>query len=577
MGIDFACHRVNFCALGGAVRSAICPAAIIKPSRIASITPIRVRGDGPAVAARPSALAATRRVTEMRQQLSITLQGLEGQNIYVESMRGREAVSEPYEFVVDVVSSQAVDLENILGKAAKFELDVDDEEMVVNGVISVAAALDPTHLRDASRQDSREDFCYSFTIVPELALLKLTGQNNVYGTETAATVVDIISKELADANKAGSKTAGSRTIRNIQSEILAEAGDYPALDFVMQYRESDFNFVNRMCERFGIFYSFDTGGNKETVYFCDRKEHFRKLSGRNLTSELSYHAEMQIDSRGDFAIHSFRSQYSVQTGTVQLREYNDETPNVDLSISQDAQFESFGVRVDYGENYRTPAEGRLIAQKRTELLETQRLEYHGKSNIPLLRPGLFFKLMDHPDSAFEKLYVITEVEHAVTEATPLGFSSGEKKISPYQNRFTCIPFDTQYRPRLKTPRPFVHGFLIAIVDGENDTGRAELDKYGRYRVRIRDEESGFDSGRASHFVRKLEPYGGGDGYGSHSTLLIGTEVMLGFLNGDPDRPVIMGAFSNAEQSNTVTNVNHNVAHRTRTASGMVMQMSDGIP
>ena len=504
----------------------------------------------------------------MLQQLSITVQGLDRQTIYAESIQGREALNEAYEFVIDIVSHQPVGLEDILGKTAKIELRVVEEDVVINGVIAVAMALDPTPSRE---------FCYRFTVVPELALMKLSGQNQVYGTESDVTVVDIISKELADGNKAGSKTAGSRASRSIQSQVMAESGNYPKLDFVMQYRESDFAFLNRICEKFGIFYCFDTAGSKETVIFCDRKEHFRRLSGRNLTADLPFRGDMQIRSQGDFAIHSFREQYSVQTGTVQLREYNDETPTVDLAVSSDAGFSSSGVRVDYGENYRTPAEGRSLAQKRTERLETARLEYHGQSNIPLLRPGMFFKLVDHPDSAMEKLYVVTEVEHGMTEPTPLGFSSQDKQSEPYRNRFTCIPFDTQYRPAIKTPKPVVNGFLLAIVDGENDTGRAELDKFGRYRVRIMDEESGLDSGRASHFVRKIEPYGGGDGYGSHSTLLIGTEVMLGFLHGDPDRPVIMGAFSNAEQSNTVNNANNNVAHRMRTASGTILQISDGNP
>lgn len=504
----------------------------------------------------------------MLQELSITVQGVDSSQIYAESLHGREALSAVYEFVVDVVSRQPIALDSILGKTAKIDLRVVEEEVVINGVVVAAAALDPTPNRE---------FCYQFTVAPELSLLKLSAQNQVYGTEADASVVDIVRKELADANKSASKTSASRLSRSIQAEMLAESGNYPKLDFVMQYRESDFAFLSRLCEKFGIFYMFDTGGNKETVLFCDRKEHFRRLAGRNLTADLPFRGDMQIRSQGDFAIRSFRAHYAAQTGTVQLREYNDETPNVDLGASQDMSAAGFGVRVDYGENYRTPSEGQLIAQRRAEMLAVARLEYRGESNIPLLRPGLFFKLVDHPDSAFEKIYVVTEVEHWLTESTPLGFSASDKQSQPYRNRFTCIPFDTQYRPSLKTAKPAVAGFLLAIIDGENDTGRAELDDYGRYRIRILDEESGLDKGRASHFVRKLEPYGGGDDYGAHSTLLIGTEVMLGFLHGDPDRPVIMGALSNAEKSNTVTGTTTNIAHRMRTASGTILQISDGNP
>jgi len=504
----------------------------------------------------------------MLQELSIAIQGLPEAGIYVESLHGREALSNVYSFVVDVVSQQPVEIEGLLGKAGKVELRVVDEEMVVNGLVTEALELDPTPNRES---------CYRFVIAPELALLKLSAQNQVYGTDGDATVVDIVQNELTDANKSSSKTSGNRTQRTIKSQMLAEAGNYPKLEFVMQYCESDFAFISRISEKFGLFYFFDTSGDKETVVFCDRKEHFRKVSGRNLTSDLPFRGDMQIRAQGDFAIRSFRSRYSVQSGAVELREYNDLTPTVDLSVSQSTAFDGFGVRVDYAENYRAPGDGRTIAQKRAEQLAAARLEFHGESNIPLLRPGHFFKLTDHPNSAFEKIYVVTEVEHWIAEPTPLGFSAADKKSEPYHNRFRCIPFDTQYRPERKTPKPVVGGFLLGIIDGENDTGRAELDDYGRYRIRILDEESSLTGGRASHWIRKLEPYGGGAGYGQHSTLLIGTEVLIGFLHGDPDRPTIMGAYSNAEQSNTVTGDNRNVAHRMRTASGTILQISDGNP
>ncbi len=504
----------------------------------------------------------------MLQELAIKIQGLPEEGVYVESLHGREGLSDVYAFVVDIISRQPIDVSSLLGKAGKVELKVVDEEMVVNGIISEAMALDPTPNRE---------FCYRFVIAPELSLLKHSAQNQVYGTDRDMTVVDVVQGELVDANKAESRTAGNRTQRTIRSQMLVEPGNYPKLEFLMQYRESDFDFISRITEKFGIFYFFDTAGDKETVVFCDRKEHFRRMTGRSLTSDLPFRGGVQIRAQGDFAVRSFRSRYRVQSGAVELREYNDLTPTVDLCVSQATAFDGFGVWVDYAENYRAPADGRTIAQKRAEQLATARLEFEGESNIPLIRPGYFFKLVDHPDSAFEAIYVVTEVEHAIVEPTPLGFGAADRTSEPYRNRFRCIPFDTQYRPPFKTPKPVVGGFLLGVIDGENDTGRAELDDYGRYRIRIMDEESALTGGRASYWIRKLEPYGGGAGYGQHSTLLVGTEVLIGFLHGDPDRPVIMGAFSNAEQSNTVTGANRNVAHRMRTASGTILQISDGNP
>ena len=500
------------------------------------------------------------------QEIALTLPNMGRDDVHVESAVGREALSQAYEFTVDVISRDPLGLEPMVGKQAKLEIRVLDEEMVTYGVIASAQTRDPTQNRE---------FCYRFVIAPEFALLKLSAQNQVYGTDADVSVVEIVEKEMGDGNKTGSSTGSSRAARSIQYEMLASSSDYPALDFVLQYRESDFDFVSRMCEKFGIFFAFDHGGDKEKVLFCDRKEHFRKLGGHSLSEELPFRGSAQIRSRGEFAVYSFNASYTVQSGAVQLREYDDMNPNVDLSVSETASFSGQGVRVDYGENYKEVGDGQLLAKRRVELLESERLKFRGESNIPLIRPGLFFKLTDHPIDDFEKLYIVTEVEHRIVEQTPLGFSSPDKQSEPYSNRFTCVPFDVGYRPPLRTPKPLVNGILIAVIDGEGDSKRAELDDYGRYRVRIKDEESGLSDGRASHLMRKAEPYGGGDGYGSHSTLLIGTEVLLAFLHGDPDRPMIIGALSNAEMTNPVIADNHNVAHRTRTASGIIYQISDG--
>jgi type VI secretion system secreted protein VgrG len=454
----------------------------------------------------------------------------------------------------------------MLGKAAKLELRVLDEEAVVNGVIAAVTTLDPT---------TNREFCYRFIIAPELSLMKLSRQNQIYGTDRDVNVVDIVEKELSDGNKSGSKTASSRVGRSIPHQILADKSSYPKLDFTMQYNESDFDFVSRLCEKFGIFYMFDQSGDQEVVQFCDRKEHFRRVSGRKLTEELPFRGEAQIRSQGDFAIRSFRGTLKVTAGSMHRREFNDETPTVDLSVSHYAAYAGQGIDVRYGENYRTVGEGNFLATRRMEQVASERQTFSGESNIPLLRPGMIFKLVDHPISELEDYYVITHIEHEMAEPTPLGFSSADKKSEPYRNRFTCIPFTIQYRPPLSTPKPVVNGFMIGFVDGEGSSKRAELDQYGRYRIRIMDEESGLSGGKASYLVRKAEPYGGGDGFGSHSTLNVGTEVILGFLHGDPDRPIIMGAFSNAHLSNPVTQTNSNVAHRTRTASGIILQMCDG--
>lgn len=500
------------------------------------------------------------------QRMKLTLPNMTSDAVHVESISGHEAIGSGYQFTIDVLSKDPISLESMIGKAAKLELKIVDESAVVQGVVSKAETLDPTPNRQ---------FCYRFMIEPGFSMLRYSAQNQVYGTEKNVTVVEIVESELSDANKSGSNTASNRVARTIQHQMLADKANYPKLDFVMQYRETDLDFICRLCEKFGIFFVFEHDGDQEKVIFGDRKEHFKKLGGRQLTEKLPYRSKQQILSQGDFAVWSFNAEYAASSGTVDLREYNQETPKVSLSVSENASHSSQGVTTFYGEHYQTLAEGTFLAKRRVEQLRSERLSYRGESNIPLLRPGLFFKLSDHPISDMDGHYIVTEVSHHLTETTPLGFSSPNKTSEPYRNSFTCVPFDDGYRTPVRTPKPVVHGYLSAVIDGETEGKRAELDDFGRYKVRIMDEESGLTKGKASCLVRKMEPYGGGDGQGSHSTLLIGTEVILGFVHGDPDRPVILGAMSNGEQTNPITATNQNVAHRTKTASGIVMQISDG--
>ncbi len=500
--------------------------------------------------------------------MTIELPGNPGEEIYVESLAGREALGQTYSFEVSLLSKKTIDLDALMGKTARLTLERAGESLAIAGVVGAARTGDPTPNRE---------FNYYVVLEPELAMLRHSAQNQVYGTDKDVTVVDIIQGELSDANKSGSNTSASRVARQIQSELLVTASDYPKLDFVFQYCETDLNFLSRMCERFGIYFAFDHSGDREKVIFGDRKEHFSKLSGNRITEELPYRSKNQVMGTDNFGVWSFNADYKTRSGTIALREYNEETPKVSLSVSEDASFAGQGVTTLYGENYPAVSDGQFIVKRRVEQVEGQRLQFVGESNVPNVRPGLFFKLKDHPITDLDGLYIVISVEHACTVSTPIGFSSSGKEPAPYTNRFVCVPFDKGYRPPVVTPKPVIAGYMIASIDGESDGSRAELDDFGRYRVRILDEESGLLNGKASHHVRKMEPYGGGDGYGSHSTLLKGTEVLLGFLQGDPDRPVVLGAVSNGEQMNPVTSTNQNVAHRTKSASGIVFQISDGSP
>ena len=495
-------------------------------------------------------------------RIQLTLPDHEADDVAVEAVHGREALGETYAFTAHVISQKSLDLDSMMGKAAKLVITVLDEEAVVHGVVTLAEMGDRTQSGHVA---------YRFVIEPELAMLRLCAQNQVYGTDKDVTVIDIIEGEMNDANASGSSTGSSRPNRNIQYSMLADTGSYPTLEFVLQYEENDLNFLMRLCERFGIYVAFDQSGDKEKVLFCDRNQNLSRLS-----DPLLYRSS-KTASLVELSIYSFQGIYTVQSGTIEMREFNDETPSVDLSVSKSSDnFDSNGVRVDYHENYKTTSEGDFLAQRRVELQETNRLKFRGRSNIPQLRPGQIFKIDGYHNSDLDdKEYIVIEVEHHIVEQAPEGYTAlDESEVGAYTNTFICIPYETTFRPELRTAKPVIRGVLIGFVDAEGDGQRAELDDQGRYRIRITSEESGLDNGKASAYVRKMEMYGGGDSYGAHATLRKGTEILLSFIDGDPDRPVIIGALSNAEQTNPITSSNQNTAFRMRTAN-TVFEISDG--
>ncbi|MEM8811445.1 MAG: type VI secretion system tip protein TssI/VgrG [Pseudomonadota bacterium] len=499
--------------------------------------------------------------------LSIEIDGQSKDWLSVEGVVGFESINQPYEYRVDLLSRAPIDAEGMLGRAATVTVIIGDERLTAHGVV------DRVEIGNATPD---RYFRTSVFVVPELAMLKHSGQNQIYGTENDVNVIDIIDAEMRDGQKSASTTAENRTPRRLDYEILADSSIYPKREFVMQYRESDLNFVSRLCEKYGIFYTFDHRGDRDVVRFCDRKEHCLAVSGRFRGNEVPYRSASDAFSSEGFAIHSFKGMYRTAPGVVQLREYNQETPRVDLSVSRSTSYEGSGVLVEYGQNYRTTKEGAFLAERRVEELECRYLQFEGESNLPLLRAGQVFKLTDHPDSGLDGSYIVTEVDHSVFQSSGVGHGIDEQEPEPYRNRFKCVPYATGFRPERRTRIPVVNGFLIAFIEGDSDDGLPSLDDNGRYRIRFLDDESNSSDGFGSHRVRKMEGFGGGDGKGLHAKLPAGTEILVGFRHGDPDRPFIAGALSNAENGNPVTATNKNVVYRFVTPQGIIHQMSDGI-
>ncbi len=212
---------------------------------------------------------------------------------------------------------------------------------------------------------------------------------------------------------------------------------------------------------------------------------------------------------------------------------------------------------------------------RAQQLACQGAEHRGEGSVPWLQPGYLFGLQSHFLGKLNQQYLVTSVTHEGNQAAYLTHGMGEDSEQNglyYRNSFKCIPSNVQYRNPLKTRRPKITGVLSAWIDAAGSGQYAMLDDQGRYKVLMPFDLSGRDEGKASYWLRMAQPYGG-SGHGMHFPLLKNTEVLLVFIEGDPDRPVIQAAVPNADNPSLVNEQSNTINH-IKTASGSEIIMDD---
>lgn len=471
--------------------------------------------------------------------------------LHVERVTGREAISEPYAYRVAFRSDKAISPEDVIGERAKLTLNTEAGELAVHGVVVEFAAEDP--LGD-------QGHLYAAVIAPRLRMLELSRQNQVYGSTSKVSVKDIIQKELE-----GSLAANHGHI-TIDHELNL-AASYREREFIVQYNETDLAFLSRWCEGNGIFYFFKQGDDGETAVFGDSNVAFIEAKS------LPYRHGHDAITTSQAAVTSFGFVARSVTKSVVLREYNPEKPALLLRARAEVEGGKTGTVIEYGQHFLEPDEGDQLAKVRAEEIACRAKIFRGVSNAPQLRPGMFFSLSGHP--SLDDRYLVISVEHEVSTPAPVGYGTGEAVAgAPYGNRFEAIPLSVPFRPERRTSRPLAAGLFNAFVDGEADGTRAEVDMQGRYKVRLRYDEGDSAEGKASEFLRKAEPYAGPSDTGMHFPLLKGTEVVLSCVNGDIDRPIIVGAVPNPLTPNVVSKRNRTL-NRFRSPSGTLFEMNDG--
>ncbi|MCG8444994.1 MAG: type VI secretion system tip protein VgrG [Hyphomicrobiales bacterium] len=486
--------------------------------------------------------------------VTLTLDSLRSEIIEVLRVTGEERISAPFRFEVLFVHSDAVLPDEVLARPATLEVTIapgDDSEktLEVAGVVVETTSLD---------QVESGEYEHVVVIEPHLALLGLNQQNHVYGPASPVTVQKLVEDVLKGTSKSQSNTGADYPIYNFDFSFNLTEPQYPEKNFILQYFEDDFSFLSRQCEHYGIFYYIDPANKGEKIVFGDANSAFKDLGS---DGDLPYQQPFSGTALSNFAITSFKTRKTVTSSKVHIRDYSPDRSELTLTADSDIDGNKRGVVAYYGDNFDTTEshDGALLAKVRAEEIKCRQVTYEGISNAPQLRPGTIFKISGHSDALDNKQYLVTSVSHSVAKAhasPSFPHSSAIAELKGYENRFTCVPMGagaSTFRPERVTPKPVVKGLMTAIVYGSTDGDRADIDDYGRYLIKINLDESGAPEDKSSDRVRKAEPYSGKGGM--HFVLYKDTEVLLAFINGDPDRPVIIGTVTNNQLVSPVTSGN----------------------
>lgn len=487
---------------------------------------------------------------------------------------GKEALSQHYEFVINLRSSALLKNTNPLGRKATLtiqmenmhDFSVTNQQSVYNGIIIGFSSL--VKIKDY--------YYYRVILAPKLAKLRYSKKSDVY---ISTGLGDILNNVF---NEQGFSQEERKLSFNSSDKKYQPSSDcYNRYAFICQYEESDYNFINRLMERDGVYYYFKQTESGEQVVITDRKEDF---ISRQESLRFRFLSE-QTSAPDPNSIHAFEKKMVSVPKQVTILNYGYEKANLgDQGVISCSAFVSadgtedkslFGEEVIYGENFisqENQGDGQFLATIRAQELYSHSQFCYAKSTAVPIHAGMKIKLDDTKYDEYNGEYLVVEVIHKGQQQLA-GMQNQKDNLRFYENTLVLLPAKIQFRPKRITPLPKIYGIMNALVDGEQDSQYPQLDSTGRYKVRLPFLKTAKADGKGSIWIRMATPYAG-NGYGMHFPLNKGVEVVLAFRNGDPDLPVIVNAVFNSENSNVVIDQNAQLGGLIITKGDNIFVMND---
>jgi len=443
--------------------------------------------------------------------------------LVIQEFSGQEGLGEMFEYRIDALSeNKDLDFDQALGKKCQVTHHAYEKKRIFNG-----------YLVEAEWLGMKENlYAYRLILRPWLWLLSRKADCRIFENQTA---LDIIQDVFNEHGYEFRKTT-------VES--------YPKLEYCVQYRESDLDFVLRLMEQHGIYYFFEHEDGKHTLVLADGKSSHTAISECATLPFLSHGAANQ-EAKQHVADWSKRRH--LRTGKIEFRDYNFEKPNADMTAKAEGPggYAKSDMQIyDYPGKYKEPGqpEGEKYAKVWLESEQAVDQRRFASGDAPNLFPGGLVALSKLPAEGENIEYLLVRTQHNIIDQSYRSRSGGGSG-QVYSGSYEFQPSSRVFRMPYATPEPRIHGIQTAKVVADDDHQGEEIavDKHGRVRVEFHwvrpDPKTG--KKKPSRWIRCAQAWSG-KGWGGQFIPRVGMEVVVEFLEGDPDQPLIVGTVYNGD-------------------------------
>lgn len=441
---------------------------------------------------------------------NLTLDG-EPCDLKVHGFTGDEFISLPFRFDLELVSEQPdLDLDSLLHRQAFLGFDAHGHG-IHGQVYRVAQG-------DSGKRLTR----YQITLVPQLAYLEHSSHQRIFQQKTVPQIIALVLEA-----------------QDIQANtfVFRLSGQYPEREYCVQFDETDLQFIQRLCVESGIHYHFQHSPERHLLVFGDDQSVFRQPD-----QDTSYLAGSGMVA-GAPAIKRFMLRLETRTAGVNLRAYDFKKPSLVLESTASSAQRPCLDEQRYPGDFTDRAHGKYLAQRVLERHRSDFRQASGISDQPALVTGQFLKMADHPRQEWNDLWLVTQLHHTGQQPQVLEESAPEDVPAGYSNEFVVTPWEVPFRTPVIMTRPQLSGYQNAVVTGPVGS-EVHCDEYGRVKVQMAWDRDGEHNEHSSCWLRVASGWAH-DRYGAVLTPRVGMEVLVGFVDGDVDMPLVMGCLPNA--------------------------------